>query len=418
LLYAVAEASGHSVPTGELLLGRGELYAAPLIGRATEVNQLMSLIAQAREESGGGVIVAGAEGVGKSRVVRDVILRAQIDGARVFSGRCPVNRKTIYAPFFDIFRQLVTAVNPDADAGEEIRRILRPGGGGNPHEGDKYRLYNHIVQSMQDIYGFLSAGSDTSGTPLIIVIEDLQWADPSTTDLFSFLVSAAKQNQLLVIGTLTLLENNGSDETAAFWEQRAKETGFAIIRIESLTEALVHEHVESLLGESLGDEFVRWMFWESSGSPLNIRRIFDYLIAHGYLEWQPSGWSVDMERVRALRIPGGAGAILMEKADALHDDGCSLLEAAAVLGEVSSVDLLTKVSDFSPERTYELLRDLVVNGLLDVSPDASARLALQRHDGSAPQRAAPPCRQGARTDAAGGLLAAGRPDRIPLRARE
>ncbi|HEX3584061.1 MAG TPA: sigma 54-interacting transcriptional regulator, partial [Thermoanaerobaculia bacterium] len=218
-----------------------------------------------------------------------------------------------------------------------------------------------------------------SGTPLIIVIEDLQWADPSTADLFAFLVSEAKQNQLLVLGTLTLQENGNAD-TNTFWEQRARESGFPIIRIESLTEALVHEHVESLLGESLGDEFVRWMFWESSGSPLNIRRIFDYLIAHGYLEWQPAGgWSVDMERVRALRIPGGAGAILMEKADALHDDGCSLLEAAAVLGEVSSVDLLTKVSDFSPERTYELLREVVSNGLLDESTSGSVITFPQMH---------------------------------------
>ena len=377
LLHAVAEASGHNVPASELLLGRGELYAAPLIGRSTEVNQLMSLIAAARGDSGGGVIVAGAEGAGKSRVVRDVVLRAQLDGARVFSGRCPVNRKTIYAPFFDIFRQLVTAVNPDADAGEEIRRILRPTAAGSPHEGDKYRLYNHIVQSMQDIYGFLSAGSDTSGTPLILVIEDLQWADPSSSDLFSFLVGEAKQNQLLVIGTLTIEENNAEANT--FWEQRAKEAGFPIIRIESLNEGLVHEHVESLLGESLGDEFVRWMFWESSGSPLNIRRIFDYLIAHGYLEFKPSGWTVDMERVRELRIPGGAAAILMEKADALHDDGCSLLEAAAVLGEVSSVDLLTKVSDFTPERTYELLRELVSSGLLDESTSGSVITFPQMH---------------------------------------
>jgi Nif-specific regulatory protein len=377
LLHAAAEASGHNVPASELLLGRGELYAAPLIGRSTEVNQLMSLIAEARGDAGGGVIVAGAEGSGKSRVVRDVVLRAQLDGARVFSGRCPVNRKTIYAPFFDIFRQLVTAVNPDADAGEEIRRILRPTAAGSPHEGDKYRLYNHIVQSMQDIYGFLSAGSDTSGTPLILVIEDLQWADPSSSDLFSFLVGEAKQNQLLVIGTLTTEENNAEANT--FWEQRAKEAGFPIIRIESLTEALVHEHVESLLGESLGDEFVRWMFWESSGSPLNIRRIFDYLIAHEYLEFKPSGWTVDMERVRELRIPGGAAAILMEKADALHDDGCSLLEAAAVLGEVSSVDLLTKVSDFSPERTYELLRELVASALLDESTSGSVITFPQMH---------------------------------------
>ena len=102
------------------------MYAAPLIGRKNEVNQLMSLVAEAREGRGNGVIVAGAEGMGKSRIVRDVTLRAQVDGARVFQGRCPTNRKTIYAPFFEIFEQMVLAVNPNADVGEEIRLILRP----------------------------------------------------------------------------------------------------------------------------------------------------------------------------------------------------------------------------------------------------------------------------------------------------
>jgi Nif-specific regulatory protein len=389
LLHAVAEASGHSAPASELLIGRGELFAAPLIGRAGEVNQLMSLIAQARDDFGGGVIVAGAEGVGKSRIVRDVTLRAQLDGARVFSGRCPINRKTIYAPFFDIFRQLVTAVNPDADASAEIRRILRPvtGAAGvdarSPQTGEKYRLYNRIVQSMQDIYGFLSAGSDNSGTPLIIIIEDLQWADPSTADLFTFLVGEAKHNKLLVIGTYTIEQTPESHDAPsnalAFWEQKAKEGGFVLIRVDALTEPLVREHVESLLGDAVNDEFVRWMFWESSGVPLNIRRIFDYLIAHDYLQWKPGGWTVDMGRVRALRIPGGAAAILMEKVEALDEDECTLLQTAAVLGEMCDVGLLTKVSDFTPERTYELLRRVVHLGLLDESSSGSVIKFPQIH---------------------------------------
>src|SRR5688500_6022253 len=200
------------------------------------------------------VIVAGADGMGKSRIVRDVTLRAQLDGGRVFGGRCPVNRKTIYAPFFDIFEQMVAAVNPEADVGEEIRRILRPVVAqagpetSPPQHGQKYRLYNRIVQSMQDLYGFLSVGGETGGSPLILVIDDLQWADPSTAELFSFLVGEAKQNRLLVIGTLTL-DSGGeaaiesSSPSLAFWEQRSREGGFPIIRVETLTEPLVREHV-------------------------------------------------------------------------------------------------------------------------------------------------------------------------------
>ena len=386
LLHAVTEAAGRE-SHGDLLAGRGQLYAAPLIGRDTEVHQLMSLIERARQGEGGGVIIAGAEGVGKSRITRDVILRAQLDGARVFSGRCPVNRKTIYAPFFDIFRQLVNAVNPDADSAAEMRRILRPVIGASgidataPAQGQKYRLYNAIVQSMQDIYGFLSAGNETAGTPLILCIEDLQWADPSTAELFSFLVGEAKHNKLLVIGTLTIEPSpDESDAPEAVWEQRAREGGFPMIHIGTLPEPLVREHVESLLGEeNVDDDFVRWMFWESSGSPLNIRRIFEYLIKHQYMQWRPSGWQIDMERIRSLRIPGGAASILMEKTESLTREQHALLECAAVLGEVTDTALLTNVSDFPAEETYSILRQLVELGLLDESSSGTTITFPQMH---------------------------------------
>ena len=76
----------------------------------------------------------------------------------------------------------------------------------------------------------------------------------------------------------------------------------------------MREHVQSLLGDlNVSDELVRWMLWESAGSPLNIRRIVDYLIAHDFLQWTPDGWIADMERIRVLRIPGGFASILMEK---------------------------------------------------------------------------------------------------------
>ena len=353
LLQAVAAAAGKTAPAGELLVGRGELFAAPLIGRKTEVQNLTTLISEAREGRGSGVILAGPEGMGKSRIVRDATLRAQLDGARVFCGRCPVNRKTIYAPFFEIFHQLVTAVNPEADVAEEIRRMLKPviAGAGvdasSPVHGQKYRLYNRIVQAMQDIYGFLSVGSDTGGTPLILVIEDLQWADPSTAELFAFLIGEAKHNSLLVIGTLTI--EPGVD--AAYWEQRSKEVGFPIIRVETLSESLVREHIQSLLGEqNVSDELVRWMLWESGGSPLNIRRVVDYLIAHEYLQWTPKGWTAEMERIRGLRIPGGAASILMEKVEALPPDARGLLETASRRWICGNVTILPSVDSSSSPR--------------------------------------------------------------------
>jgi Nif-specific regulatory protein len=391
LMQEVAQAAGKKAPPVELLVGQGERFAAPLIGRKHEVEQLMTLVEEARDGRGNGVIVAGAEGMGKSRIVRDVTLRAQLDGGRVFCGRCPVNRKTIYAPFFDIFQQMVAAVNPEADVAEEIRRILRPVVAGSgpetspPQHGQKFRLFNRIVQSMQDLYGFLSVGGETGGSPLILIIDDLQWADPSTAELFSFLVGEAKQNRLLVIGTLTL-DSGGeaaiesASPSLAFWEQRAKEASFPMIRVDTLNEALVREHVQSLLGDmNVSDEVVRWMLWESAGSPLNIRRIIDYLIAHDYLQWTPAGWNADMERIRVLRIPGGFASILMEKIDALGGETRAVLEIASVFGEMMEVEVLTQVSDGTPERTYSCVRELVRLSLIDESSDGKNVAFPQMH---------------------------------------
>ena len=389
----MAAAAGKKADAGELLVGRGELFAAPLIGRRTEVAQLASMIAEAREGRGNGVIVAGAEGMGKSRIVRDATLRAQLEGARVFCGRCPINRKTIYAPFFEIFQQMVMAVNPDADVPEEIRRLLRPvvvaaqGEEATPASGQKYRLYNRIVQSMQDMYGFLSASTvegESSASPLMIVIEDVQWADPSTAELFSFLIGEAKQNRLLVVGTLTI-EPSGEavtepDVQLAAWEKRARDGDFPIIRVEALNEALVREHLQSLLGEeNISDDLVRWTLWESAGSPLIIRRVVDYLIARGYLHWEADGWVADMGQIRGLRIPGGAASILMEKVEALAPRHRELIEAAAVFGEWSGVDLLTSVASTSPEDAYHALREVVALGLLDESNDGKTITFPQIH---------------------------------------
>lgn len=392
LLQEVASAAGKKVGAGELLLGSGELFAAPLIGRRAEVAQLRSLIAEAREGRGNGVIIAGAEGMGKSRIVRDANLRAQLDGARVFCGRCPINRKTAYAPFFEIFQQMVLAVNPGADVSAELRRLLRstaPAGSGDeaPPATGKYQLYNRIVQAVQDMYGFLSAGTsegESNASPLILVVDDVQWADPPTTELFSFLVGEAKQNRLLVIGTLTIdpsLEGPSEHGTnLAAWERRAREGAFPIIRVEALNEPLVREHLQSLLGEeNISDELVRWTLWESAGSPLNIRRVVDYLIAHSYLYWTASGWVADMDRIEGLRIPGGAGSILMEKVEALPPEMRSVIEAAAVFGESSGVDGLTAVAGTSAEDAYVALRGVVSLGLLDESNDGKTITFPQIH---------------------------------------
>ena len=215
----------------------------------------------------------------------------------------------------------------------------------------------------------------------------------------------------------------------AFWEQRAKEAGFPIIRVETLTEALVREHLAVAPRRmNVSDEFVRWMLWESAGSPLNIRRVVDYLIAHGYLHWAAD---------RLGRRHGSHPRAAHPRRRRLDPDGESrgaarrrraVLEAAAVFGEMSSVDLLTHVSDFTPEaHVRAAARARLGSALLDESNDGKTITFPQIHlrdavynamTGAPPHRAASARRRRAGAGAAGGLDAADRTDRVPLRARQ
>ncbi|MBI2215165.1 MAG: sigma 54-interacting transcriptional regulator [Acidobacteria bacterium] len=377
LLHDVADAAGVKVPWRELE-NSAELHRAPLIGREAEVREVMRLVTEAQQGRGDGLIIAGTEGMGKGSIIREVSLRTQLEGARVFTGRCPVNRKTIYAPFFEIFQQMLTAVNPNADPAIEIRQmlhpIIEPGHEAVDEQGQKYRLYNRLVQSMQDFHGFLNAGS--ARPLLVLIVEDLQWADPSTAELFTFLVGEARSSGLVVIGTLTTersaettLEETVSRSTAA-WEERARDHAIRILYLKPLSEEMVRENVEALLGDpNLTHEFVRWVMWESGGSPLNIRRVVDYLIAHDYLRSTGKGWEIDMDRIQTLRIPGGAGAIWSERLESITEDQREVLRSASVLGEQFDVELLTKVSEHPPEDTFRLVMELVELGLLDEMPN-------------------------------------------------
>ena len=171
------------------------------------------------------------------------------------------------------------------------------------------------------------------------------------------------------------------------------------------------------------------MLWESAGSPLNIRRIVDYLIAHGYLQWQPTGWIADMERIRALRIPGGAASILMEKSrGACADEPRAHPEAAAVFGEIVERRPPDAASPTSRRRrrTPRCASSSRI-GLLDESNDGKTITFPQMHLRDAVYNAMTERRRTELHSRVGEALepalrarldAAHRPDRLSLRARE
>ena len=164
------------------------------------------------------VIVAGEAGIGKTRLVDVFVSGVVADGGRVLSGGCLAlgSGGLPYAPFVEAFRALFRDVDPGAlpallgPSRGELARLMpevrgRPDRLGSEAVDDErppaavdervaqVRLFELVLGVLQRLARL---------APVVLVIEDLQWADPSTRDLLAFLVRNLRDERVLVISTI------------------------------------------------------------------------------------------------------------------------------------------------------------------------------------------------------------------------
>lgn len=156
--------------------------STPLIGREDELTRLSGVLEHARSGEARAVLVAGDAGVGKTRLLDEVTGRAATAGMTVLTGHC-VDLGDVGLPYLP-FTEVLGALAQDerfADAlaaYPAVGRLL--GGGAVGDSGGRLRLFEGIAGLLADL-------SDI--TPLLLVLEDLHWADQSSRDLLRFLLS-------------------------------------------------------------------------------------------------------------------------------------------------------------------------------------------------------------------------------------
>ena len=161
--------------------------AAPLVGRDAELNELAGLVGLGSDSSSGSVLLGGDAGVGKTRVLAELRSRAQEAGWTVLVGHCLDfgDSALPYLPFSEMLGTLADLTVPGeslVDRYPAVRRLL-PGrrllsGGASP-DGDTVDP-SDLLQAVHSVLDDLAGQA-----PLLVVVEDLHWADTSTRDMVS-----------------------------------------------------------------------------------------------------------------------------------------------------------------------------------------------------------------------------------------
>src|ERR1700753_4065066 len=169
-------------PTGLFDTGGQRLVTPPIRGRADELKLIGALVKAVAQGRGGVLVIEGPPGIGKSRLLTEVMALADKSGVRTLFGEAFEYQQTV--PFFSLFMATLRADPPVGDA-DALRRL-----------GGSADLRYWVVHDLAD-----AIHAAASETPLAIVIEDIHWADNGTLSALQSLATARPNVPVLWIFT-------------------------------------------------------------------------------------------------------------------------------------------------------------------------------------------------------------------------
>jgi len=343
----------------------------PLVGRTCELSEL-----EARLEPGyqgaSVVFLCGEGGVGKSRIAAELAKRADDRGWRVVKGRAyPAETGVPYAPFSDAWLPLLR------ELGEATLNVLSRGGqaelrhlfpalavGADDHEphagGDPDELRTRLMWSFAELVKRLAGR-----TPLLCILEDMQWADESSLNLLHFLARQTREASVRFV--LTYNDQDREENPQLIETERSLDSlGIACVhRLDTFGLAQVHELVARIFGAEghVVRAFSAVLYGWTRGNAFFLEEIVKSLVETGKIRSEGGAWvGWDAED---FEMPGSIRDAVVGRTRGLSSGAQSLALLAAVVGSRVGHGLLGSISGLSEAELLDGLEELCARRILD-----------------------------------------------------
>ena len=319
--------------------------AAPMIGRGDELDQLLAALGRMTRGRTQVVSVVGEAGIGKSRLVAEFLTRLETDGSRsglaVRKHGCASLGEPPYGVFGALFREGYNVERSDsvALAREKLAQGLRDLG-----------TDDELVEEIAPLLGYvLGAGeldasdiepeqlkrqivlaactlidSRAAQQPLLIVVEDLHWADAASVDLLCEVADRLADRRLMLLVT-------HRPETAPL---RIARVAQSVVRLARLSGDEAQAVIHGLFGDidtGCAPELVDFVVGRAAGNPYFIEEIARGLIGQGALVRQDDRWVCAHDR-GVDQVPPTLAGLLISRIDRLPISARQILQEAAVIG--------------------------------------------------------------------------------------
>ncbi|WP_162606113.1 ATP-binding protein, partial [Jiangella aurantiaca] len=331
-----------------------------MVGRDEQLGGLRSALASATSGVPVTVVLGGEAGVGKTRLVTEFAAEAERDGTRVIVGQS-VNLGgdgLAYAPITGALRELAAQLGTDAllAAAGPGRAALTsllpdlPRRGDEPAGTSQGRVFEAVTGLLEQV---------AADRPLVLVLEDLHWADRATRQLLGFAVRALGSARVLVVGTYRSDELSRDHPLRLLLAELERVRTVHRIDVPRLTEHEVAEQLTALAGARPPADAVRRIHARSEGVPFFVEQLAD--LDDG------------------TTLPESLRDLLLVRVEQLSEDSQRLVRLLAVGNDRVGHDLLAAVAAVDPDALDRTLREAVSANVLRVDGDGYAfRHALVR----------------------------------------
>ncbi|MEK6276708.1 MAG: AAA family ATPase [Actinomycetota bacterium] len=333
------------------------------VGREAELSELRSAADEALAGRGRLVLMAGEPGIGKTRTAEELATYAQVRGAKVHWGRCHEGEGApAYWPWVQAIRSYVREADPVALAWElgagaaDIARVVPevaevvgevPASPNGDDEAARFRLFDSVST-------FLAGAS--SSRPLVVVLDDLHWADEPTLLMLQFVAREVADTQLLLIGTYRDVELGRHHPLSRVLGELSGSQRASRVVLRGLGEDDVRRYIEITAGTEPSTQLVDAVNAQTEGNPFFLSEVVRLLATEGGLE---DGGAAQMT------IPEGVRDVVGRRLDRLSEEANRVLTVGAAIGRDFDLDVLAHVTEIEAAELASLLAEAVSAQLLE-----------------------------------------------------
>lgn len=346
----------------------------PFVGRGKEINQLTQLISQTVAGQGQLVFISGEPGIGKSRLINETVILASQKKFHTLSANCyQVEQSMPYQPLIDLVRQVMTdddhwqqlapfwlreltLLVPEMEE-TAIATIAVSPPADEPEESKQGRLFQAIFQLF---------ANQAKRQKLLLIVEDIHWADPTTLQFLHYLARQIDQAPMVIILSFREESLSSNADLVTLTQNLQREEHVTSLALARLTE----EDTTAYLGQTTdatlnADHLGHWLYLETDGNPFFLVSLLQSVREDGLLDnAQKTDWAALARTDPNLTLPDAIRNSVRNRLQRLPQREQEVLDWMAVYGRQLDFSKLQIISHQPQITLLNAIEQLVARQLL------------------------------------------------------